>query len=93
MPDFSFIDCFALGSFRVTSLSGKQSLLFEDSLQFGPSELNPRTGDITPINHRKHWFWVWYPRWVRADRPTVGKPMSSPIGDIYTALMPLPEEK
>lgn len=80
-----FLDDFCDGTFRVQKPSGKRTVLFEDSDQFGPSEIHPRTGDPSPISERNRWFWDWYPKWRAAGRPTVGAPMTSPIGDIQTA--------
>lgn len=79
---------FSCGTYRVKSPSGKQSLLFDDSDRFGPSLCHPRTGDLDMIDERKKWFWDWYGPWREAGRPTIGEPMSSPIGPIHTALPP-----
>ena len=83
----AFICSFSNGSYRATSPSGKHSVLFEDSDRFGPSKLHPRTADLEQISERLRWFWDWYPDWRKAGRPTVGDPMSSPIGPIHTADM------
>lgn len=87
--EIGFTCSFSQGTFRVRSPSGKSGLLFDDSDQFGPSVCHPRTGDLSPINDRLAWFWDWYPKWRAAGRPTVGGPMSSPIGDIFAAMLPV----
>ena len=81
---------FSCGTYRVQSPSGKTGLLFDDSDRFGPSKCHPRTGDLSEISERLGWFWDWYPKWREAGRPLVGKPWTSPIGDIHTAALPLP---
>ena len=75
---------FVQGVYDVSSPSGKQGLIFEDSDQFGPSRLNIKTGEPSPISERLRWFWDWYPRWRNAGRPTVGE-QSTPYGDIKRA--------
>ena len=75
---------FSDGLYEVKSPTGKVGLLFEDSDRFGPSKAHPRTGDLSEISPRHHWFWDWYPAWVAAGRPTTFK-LSSPIGDIHYA--------
>lgn len=83
-----FVCSFAVGTYRVRSPTGKTGLLFEDSEQFGPSKVHPRSGDLDMISDRLGWFWDWYPEWRKQGRPTVGKPLDSPIGEIHTALGP-----
>jgi hypothetical protein len=73
MPYRVHICSFVEGVYDVTAPSGKSGLLFEDSNQFGPSKLNLRTGEPSPISERLRWFWDWYPRWRKAGRPTTGE--------------------
>jgi hypothetical protein len=80
-----FLDSFSCGQFRVRSKSGKQTLYFDDSEQFGPSLiLNPRTGDLTEMP-TKSWFWAFYPSWREAGRPTQGEPKTSEHGTYSVA--------
>lgn len=79
-----FIDSFSVGCFTVKSLSGKQSIDFEDSEEFGPSKVNMRTGDVDMIPE-KHWFWRFYTPWRDAGRPTQGEPRSTPNGPLHVA--------
>ncbi len=79
---------FSKGTYRVKSPSGKRTILFDESEMFGPSLCHPRTGDLSLINENNRWFWDWYPEWRQSGRPTVGRPMSSPIGEIHTAVGP-----
>lgn len=76
---------FADGVYRARSPSGKTSLLFEVSRYFGPSRIDPRTGDLTPISNRVAWFWHRYSRWLEAGRPVVGDPVPSKVGDVHAA--------
>lgn len=85
MRDFVHICSFSDGIYLARSPSGKHSVLFEESERFGPSKVHPRTGDLTDISERLSWFWTAYPAWRDAGRPTVGAPLSSPIGSIQTA--------
>lgn len=75
---------FVEGVYDVRSPNGKQGLTFEDSDQFGPSKLNIKTGDPSPISDRLRWFWRWYPHWRLDGRPTVGE-RSTPYGPIKIA--------
>lgn len=75
---------FVQGVYDVRSPSGKRGMTFEDSDIFGPSKLNIKTGNPTPIEERLRWFWDWYPRWRQAGRPTTGK-LSTPYGEILIA--------
>lgn len=79
---------FSQGTYTVNSPSGRTGLLFDDSDQFGPSKVHPRTGDLTEISERLRWFWTWYPGWRQGGRPTIGRPISSPIGPIARARGP-----
>lgn len=83
----TFICSFADGTYRAKSPSGRRSILFEDSNQFGPAKVHPRTAELSEISPHLRWFWKWYPGWRAAGRPTVGQPLSSQIGDIYSAQM------
>lgn len=78
--------CFSVGLFDVCSEGGGQGMLFDDSDQFGPSKVHPRTGDLSPIPEGLRWFWKWYPVWRKAGRPLTGEVRSSPIGDIHVAV-------
>lgn len=78
------------GFFEAKSPSGKQGVLFEDSDQFGPSKVSPRTGDpVDFISERLRWFWDWYPRWREAGRPHVSK-RSVPFGEIGVCSVEVP---
>ena len=81
---------FSQGLYRLSSASGRTGLLFEDSDRFGPAKVHPRTGDLSEISERLRWFWNWYPLWRSANRPTEGRPLSSPLGPILTAKGRLP---
>lgn len=80
-----FICSFSDGLYRVESPSGRTGLSFEDSKRFGPSKVNLRTGDLIEISERLRWFWDWYPKWIKAGKPTIGSPLSTPIGPVFTA--------
>lgn len=84
MPYRIHLCSFVQGVYDVRSPSGKQGLIFEDSNQFGPSKLDLRTGEPSPIYERLRWFWDWYPRWLKAGRPTTGE-RSTPYGTIKLA--------
>jgi hypothetical protein len=75
---------FVEGVYDVRSPNGKHGLTFEDSDRFGPSKLDIKTGEPSPISERLRWFWDWYPRWRNAGRPTTGE-RSTPYGDIQLA--------
>lgn len=76
---------FTVGCYTVKSPSCKQGLDFEDTDQFGPSRVNMRTGDVSPIPDR-HWFWRFYKPWREAGRPTAGAPISTPCGELQRAV-------
>ena len=84
MPGGMHICSFVEGIYDVTSPSGKRGLTFEDSNQFGPSKLDIKTGEPSPISERLRWFWDWYPRWRNAGRPTIGE-RSTPYGNYKIA--------
>jgi hypothetical protein len=79
---------FVQGVYSVQNANGKRGLDFEDSVQFGPSKLNLRTSQPSPIPERLKWFWDWYPYWVAAGRPITGE-RSTPFGPIMQAKLPL----
>ncbi len=81
-----FIDDFSDGWFTIQSESGKQGVDFEDSDRFGPSKLDTRTGDVSPVPDR-HWFWRFYQPWREAGRPTQGE-RTSRYGVIKIAVWP-----
>jgi len=84
----TFIDSFTEGQYAIRSESGKQSLHFEDSEQFGPSKLDPRKDELSPIPD-KHWFWRFYQPWREAGRPTDGQ-RTYRYGVIKNAVRPAP---
>jgi len=86
--DFVHICDFSTGMYFVQSRSGGTGVTFEDSEQFGPSKVNARTGDLSPISDRLAWFWDWYTIWRAAGRPTNGLHTSTPCGDIMKAKGP-----
>lgn len=85
---WGFVDSFSSGNYVVFSPTGKTRVYFDESERFGPSKVNLRTGDLSLISDRLSWFWDWYANWREAGRPTVGKPRTSDIGEIQTALGP-----
>jgi hypothetical protein len=84
MPYVIHVCSFTQGVYTVRSPAGGQGIDFEDSNQFGPSKVNLRTGDLSMIPE-KHRFWRGYDNWRRSGRPTVGAPISTPIGDVEKA--------
>ena len=77
---------FVQGCYTVRS-SGGRTVVFEDSDQFGPSLVNMRTGEPTPIPDKGYnWFWRFYASWREAGRPTEGSPMSTPCGPLHRAV-------
>ena len=71
-----FIDSFMIGWFKMKSPTGKQVIFFEDSEQFGPSQIHLRTEEPSPIPD-KSWFWKVYPEWVKRGRPVTGQTLPS----------------
>lgn len=80
-----FIDSFVEGLYVVRSQSGKRSIHFEDSDQFGPAGID-RHGEPDE-SHDQKWFWDFYQPWRDAGRPTKGE-MSTPFGTLKFAVWP-----
>lgn len=81
-----FVDSFVEGHYSVRSLSGKQTFVFEDSDQFGPSVFDARSDEVSPVPD-KHWFWKFYQAWRDAGRPTDGE-QTYRYGTIKRAVWP-----
>lgn len=84
---------FSRGCFRMPHPNGKgkQQVWFDDSDQFGPSAVNMRTGDLSPISDTHPWFWFAYENWRSAGRPIEeARTMSTPNGPLYCCAPPPP---
>lgn len=68
---------------------GKQRVWFDDGEHFGPSYVNMRTGELSPISDKHPWFWFAYDDWRSGGRLTdPTRVVNTPNGPLQRCVIP-----